>query len=105
LNNLVDNALTYTEPGGRVTLKASAADGKVRLTVEDTGLGIPPESLPYVFTRFFRVPGRDQPPGAGLGLTIVREVVLAHGAEIICKSEPGKAAAFHIDLPARKEGP
>src|SRR5262249_3207147 len=75
LNNLLDNALTYTEPGGKVTLSAAAVgDDKVRLTVADTGAGIPSEYLPYVFERFFRVPNSPHPPGTGLGLAIVREV-------------------------------
>jgi signal transduction histidine kinase/HAMP domain-containing protein len=100
LNNLLDNALTYTEPGGTVTLSASAVgDDKVRLTVADTGAGIPPEYLPYVFERFFRVPNSPHPPGTGLGLAIVREVVLAHHGTATCESEPGKGTKFHLTLP------
>jgi PAS domain S-box-containing protein len=104
LGNLLNNALGYTESGGRVTLSAAATqNGKVHLSVADTGVGIPVESLPHVFTRFFRVPGQGRPPGTGLGLTIVREIVLAHRGEITCESEPGKGTTFHILLPARKE--
>ena len=59
LGNLLDNALTYTDEGGRITLSASAVgEDRVRFTVADTGLGIPPEYLPHVFEKFFRVPGR-----------------------------------------------
>lgn len=105
LNNLLDNAITYTEPGGKVTLSATPGDdGRVRLAVSDTGIGIPPEHLPHVFDRFFRVPGRDETPGTGLGLAIVREIVAAHHGDIACASEPGRGTTFHITLPGRKEG-
>jgi signal transduction histidine kinase len=105
LNNLLDNAITYTEPGGAVTLSAvRTPDGRVRLAVRDTGIGIPAESLPHVFDRFFRVPGRDSTPGTGLGLAIVREIVHAHGGEITCDSEPGRGTIFAIILPVAREG-
>jgi signal transduction histidine kinase len=105
LNNLVDNALAYTEPGGQITLSAGMDGEWVRLSVTDTGVGIPSESLPQVFTRFFRVPGQGRPTGTGLGLTIVREVVLAHRGEITCDSAPGKGTTFHITLPIRRAEP
>lgn len=105
LANLLDNAITYTEPGGTVTLSvATTPDDRVRLAVRDTGIGIPAEYLPHVFDRFFRVPGRDRTPGTGLGLAIVREIVHAHGGEIACESEPGRGTTFTISLPASKEG-
>jgi two-component system, NtrC family, sensor histidine kinase KinB len=101
LGNLLDNALAYTESGGRVTLSAARVDGdRVRLSVSDTGIGIPVEHLPHVFERFFRVPGRDRTPGTGLGLAIVREIVTAHRGEIACESESGRGTTFHITLPA-----
>jgi signal transduction histidine kinase len=100
LTNLLDNALTYTEPGGRVTLSASADGGdRVRLTVADTGVGIPADALPHVFDRFFRVPGQSRPEGTGLGLAIVREIVQAHGGEATVESQPGRGTAFHLTLP------
>jgi NtrC-family two-component system sensor histidine kinase KinB len=103
LNNLLDNALTYTAPGGKVKLSARAVgDGKVRLSVADTGVGIPAEHLPYVFEKFFRVPNTAHPPGTGLGLAIVREIVLAHDGLVTCESEPGKGTVFHLTLPAWK---
>jgi signal transduction histidine kinase len=99
LDNLVDNALTWTEAGGQITLSAEAAgDGRVRLSVSDTGLGIPAENLPHIFEKFSRIPGRGH--GTGLGLAIVREIVTAHGGEVSVESEPGKGTAFHLDLPA-----
>ena len=65
----------------------------------DTGLGIPPEHLPHVFEKFFRVPGRSQGRGTGLGLAIVREIVTAHHGEVTCESEPGKGTVFTLSLP------
>jgi signal transduction histidine kinase len=103
LNNLLDNAVTYTPQGGRITLSASEdGPGRVRLTVADTGLGIPAEYLPHVFDRFFRVPGQSQGHGTGLGLAIVREIVSAHRGDITCASEPGRGTTFQVTLPAWK---
>jgi signal transduction histidine kinase len=106
LNNLLDNALAYTEPGGRVTLSAAAdGAGRVQLTVADTGVGIPADALPHVFDRFFRVPGQSRPEGTGLGLAIVREIVQAHGGEVACESTPGQGTAFHLTLPVWRGTP
>jgi signal transduction histidine kinase len=103
LSNLIDNALAYTPEGGRVTLSAERAGERVRLSVADTGPGIPPEHLPHVFTRFFRVPGHSPPWGTGLGLAIVREIVTAMGGEATCESRPGEGATFHLALPVWTE--
>jgi signal transduction histidine kinase len=100
LQNLVDNALAYTERGGCVTLGATAADRIVTLAVSDTGIGIPEEHLPHVFDRFFRVPGQSRAGGTGLGLAIVREIVAAHGGTVCCDSRVGKGTTFRISLPA-----
>jgi PAS domain S-box-containing protein len=99
LHNLLDNALNSTPRGGRITLNAEAADGVVTLTVADTGSGIPPEFMPHVFERFFRIPGKGQHSGTGLGLAIVREVVTAHGGTVACDSRPGKGTVFQLMLP------
>jgi PAS domain S-box-containing protein len=106
LDNLVDNALTYTNRGGRITLSATADGGHVTLAVADTGVGIPPEYLARVFERFFRIPGQSQGTGTGLGLAIVREVVLAHGGNVTCESQPGSGTVFRLTLPVfrRDEG-
>jgi signal transduction histidine kinase len=107
LGNLLNNAVTYTPAGGKVTLSAApAGDGRVVLTVADTGVGIPAEYLPRVFDRFFRIPGHSEETGTGLGLTIVKEIVTAHKGEVTCESEPGKGTTFRITLPAwsRAEG-
>jgi signal transduction histidine kinase len=106
LNNLLDNALTYTAPGGRITLSA-VVDGpdRVCLGVADTGVGIPPEHLPHVFERFFRIPEHSLESSTGLGLSIVREVVTAHGGEIACESTLGHGTTFHIRLPIWRASP
>jgi signal transduction histidine kinase len=100
LNNLLDNAVMYTPPGGRITLSAAATGVTVILSVVDTGIGIPPEHLPHVFERFFRVPGQTQGSGTGLGLAIVQEIVTAHGGTISCESHPGTGTVFRITLPS-----
>jgi signal transduction histidine kinase len=100
LNNLLDNALTYTEAGGRITLSAApAGEGSVRFSVADAGIGIPPEHLAHVFEKFFRVPGRSRGRGTGLGLAIVREIVIAHHGQITCASRPGEGTVFTLTLP------
>jgi len=103
LGNLLTNAVTYTDRGGRITLSARAEEGAVILTVADTGAGIPPEHLPHVFERFFRVPGQTRGGGTGLGLAIVREIVTAHGGSITCQSSPGAGTSFRIVLPIRSQ--
>jgi len=100
LRNLLDNAVTYTPRGGRIALRAEAAGDSVVLTVADNGPGIPPEYLPHVFERFFRVPGQSLGTGTGLGLAIVREIALAHGGDVTCHSTPGEGTRFEITLPA-----
>jgi NtrC-family two-component system sensor histidine kinase KinB len=101
LNNLLDNALTYTDEGGRITLSAHALnEGSVRLSVADSGVGIPERYVPQVFDKFFRVPDQSRGHGTGLGLAIVREIVLAHGGQVSCESEVGRGTTFHLTLPA-----
>jgi NtrC-family two-component system sensor histidine kinase KinB len=102
LANLLENALTYTERGGKITLSAKASDDKVVFTVADTGIGIPPEYQPYVFNKFFRVPGQSEEGGTGLGLALAREILAAHGGSIQCRSEVGAGSIFEISLPVWK---
>jgi len=103
LMNLMDNALTYTEPGGKITLSAEQVDAEhIRLAVADTGVGIPPEYLPHVFEKFFRVPENRQPTGTGLGLAIVKEIVAAHRGQVACVSEVGRGTTFYLTLPVWK---
>jgi signal transduction histidine kinase len=99
LRNLLDNALTYTDRGGRITLSAAADGDALVLSVADTGIGIPPEHLPHVFEKFFRVPGQSRGSGTGLGLAIAHEIVTAHGGRITCESQPGVGTTFRLRLP------
>jgi len=102
LGNLVSNALRYTPAGGRISLVAAAEAGRVLLTVQDTGAGIPPDELPHVFDRFYR---GDQARGgdggeSGLGLTIARSLVQLHGGTITVESTLNRGTKFTIALPA-----
>jgi NtrC-family two-component system sensor histidine kinase KinB len=96
--NLLTNALKYTSPGGRVRIATETEEDVVRFIVEDTGVGIPAEHLGRVFERFFRVPQVNQPPGAGLGLAIAKEIVEAHGGSIGVRSKPGEGSRFSFTL-------
>lgn len=102
LANLVDNAIRHTPPGGRVAVAASQAAGSIRVEVTDTGPGIPSEALPHVFDRLYRVdPSRDRGTGgSGLGLTIARQLVKAHGGAIRAESVEGRGSRFAFNLPA-----
>lgn len=99
LRNLLDNALTYTDPGGLVTLSATLGPDAVTLAVTDTGIGIPPEHLPHIFEKFSRVPEQSRGSGTGLGLAIVHEIVTAHNGAITCESRPGTGTTFRLSLP------
>ncbi len=100
LSNLTANALRHTPAGGRVTLSATAAPGGAALTVADTGEGIAAADLPFVFDRFWRGDrARGRSAGAGLGLAIARQLVLAHGGAIDVQSAPGEGTIFTIRLP------
>jgi signal transduction histidine kinase/HAMP domain-containing protein len=99
LDNLVTNSLIYTEQGGKITLSAREVPEGVELAVSDTGIGIPTESLPHIFEKFYRVPGRSRGQGTGLGLAIVQEIVAAHHGQIHVESNPGHGTVFRIILP------
>ncbi len=103
IGNLLENAITYTLSGGRITVSVSAEDTSAgpAVAIADTGEGISPELLPYVFERFYRVdPSRARATGgAGLGLTIAKQLVEAHGGSIHAESEPGVGSRFVFELP------
>jgi two-component system, NtrC family, sensor histidine kinase KinB len=103
MQNLLDNALTYTPPGGRITISAAQTDSQVAVTVMDTGRGIPAQYLKSVFDKYFRIPDMSAPGGSGLGLAIVREIITAHGGTVQCESDPGKSTSFRIKLPILKD--
>ena len=94
--NLLDNALKHTDPGGKVKLSINADDAGVTIQVKDNGRGIPSDKLPYVFDSFFQV--EPQAPGAGLGLTVVKELVEAHGGTVSVESEVGRVSTFTVSL-------
>jgi heavy metal sensor kinase len=100
--NLLDNAIKFTPRGGRVSLHAEQRDGARILEVRDTGIGIPAGALAHVFDRFYRVDearareDESKTGGAGLGLSIVRSICSAHGAEIAVESIPGKGSCFRV---------
>jgi signal transduction histidine kinase len=101
VRNLVDNAIRYTRPGGRVDAELAADDGDVVLRVRDTGIGIPQRELPRIFERFYRVDRARsrETGGTGLGLSIVRHVVENHGGRIAVESELGRGTCFEVRLP------
>jgi PAS domain S-box-containing protein len=105
LRNLVDNALTYVNSGGKITLAATADSEAATLTVTDTGVGIPPEYVPHIFDKFFRIPGQSRGSGTGLGLAIVHEIAVAHGGTITCESQPGVGTTFRLTLPIATGSP
>jgi len=101
LTNLVDNAIRHTPAGGEVILRASAAPDWVTIQVQDSGEGISPAALPHIFDRFYRAdPARKGGAhGAGLGLAIAHEIVLAHQGSLTAASTPGQGSTFTMKLP------
>jgi len=99
--NLVSNAVKFTSPGGRISINLRQASGHVRLTVQDTGKGIRPEFLPFVFDRFSQdTTGRERFGGLGLGLSIVRHLTELHGGTVSVHSDgQDRGSAFIIELP------
>jgi heavy metal sensor kinase len=105
--NLLDNAIKYTPRGGVIRLQVVRQNGHAMLCVEDNGIGIPREALPHVFERFFRVDkarSRDE-GGAGLGLSIVKSICTAHGAQVMVESSASGGSRFSITLPLAEHEP
>jgi signal transduction histidine kinase len=101
LSNLIENALRYTNEGGRVTVSLRVLGRVIKLSVEDTGIGIPSDSVPHLFDRFYRVDqSRSRAEGGfGLGLSIVRAIAASYRGSVEVSSEPGKGSRFSIVLP------
>jgi NtrC-family two-component system sensor histidine kinase KinB len=99
-SNLLQNALKHTPSGGLVRVSTSREGDKVRFSVADDGEGIPPQFLPRLFEKFFRVPGQSSASGAGLGLAIAKEIVEAHGGSIEAKSQLGQGSVLSFLLKA-----
>jgi two-component system phosphate regulon sensor histidine kinase PhoR len=102
LQNLLDNAVQYTPPGGRVAASAAVTDGQIVITVADTGIGIPQAEQSRIFERFYRVDAARsrEAGGTGLGLSIARHIVEAHGGRIWVESAVGEGSRFHFSIPA-----
>jgi two-component system sensor histidine kinase BaeS len=104
ITNLVDNAIRFTQPGGSATIgvESFGAEGPLPtaiLSVIDTGIGIPAEHLPHIFDRFYQVDAARASGGCGLGLSLCRWIVMAHGGTIEARSAPGEGTVFTVRLP------
>jgi signal transduction histidine kinase len=99
LANFLDNALKYTAPGGEAALGWSVGSGGLSLELRDTGQGIPEQDLPYIWDRLYRGDSSRSTRGLGLGLSLVRAIVEAHGGEVQVASRPGRGSIFTIFLP------
>ncbi len=101
LLNLLDNAIKFNREGGRIILKADLAGEHMKISIEDTGIGIPESSIPRVFERFYRVDKArsKEMGGTGLGLSIVKHLVELHGGRVHCESQTGKGSTFSFTLP------
>jgi signal transduction histidine kinase len=99
VDNLISNAIKYTPEGGTATVVVARSDGAVHLEVRDSGVGIPPDELEKLFTRFFRASTSGVAQGTGLGLSIVKSIVEAHRGTIDVRSEVGEGTTFLVDLP------
>jgi signal transduction histidine kinase len=98
------NAITHTPAGGNIRVSARHVEAGVEFMVQDTGHGIDPEHLPYIFERFYRADSsRDRATGgAGLGLAIVKQLILAHGGQIRAESVKGQGTTIYFSLPMIK---
>jgi len=101
LHNLLQNAVKYTEPGGRITLRAAGDSAAITVRVEDTGIGIQPADLPHIFERFYRADKARtrEHGGTGLGLSIVKHIVHLHGGTVSAQSRFGQGTAIILRLP------
>ena len=109
LSNLLSNAMKFTPAGGQVQVSLRSFDHSVELEVADTGCGIPPEHIPHIFERFYRVPAQatcgNAEPGLGLGLSFVAWIAKAHGGTIRVDSQTGRGTRFSVSLPVAVSEP
>jgi signal transduction histidine kinase len=102
LSNLLDNALKYTPNGGRVEINAEFPPGEVRINVRDSGIGIDEDDLPRIWDRLYRADKSRSQRGLGLGLSLVKAFVDAHGGKAIVTSQPGTGSLFTVTFPRKK---
>ncbi len=107
VNNLLDNAIKYSEPGGEVTIEVVCDETELIIAVSDQGCGIDGEHLPRLFERFYRVDKARSRKlgGTGLGLAIVKHIVQAHQGRVSVESTPGEGSTFRIHLPMSRVAP
>jgi len=98
--NLIENAVKYTDRGGHIDIDASATGDVVTLAVRDTGIGIDPADIPHIWDRLYRADPSRTTRGLGLGLSLVKAVVVAHGGRVEVSSAPGRGSTFSVLLPA-----
>jgi signal transduction histidine kinase len=99
VQNLVENAVKYNTPGGRIRVEARALNGEVQLTIGNTGRQIPKERTGLLFERFYRVCGAERVPGHGLGLSVARELARAHGGDVELVRSDGSWTEMRVRLP------
>jgi signal transduction histidine kinase len=104
MDNLLNNAVKYTQEGGRIEVSASHDEGHIVVHVADTGIGIPLEQQPYIFNKFYRVESAETAgvTGSGLGLAIVKAVIEKHNGRVWVESKPGLGSTFSFVLPVMK---
>jgi two-component system, OmpR family, phosphate regulon sensor histidine kinase PhoR len=100
LLNLLSNAIKYNRPNGSVIVTANFSESEESITIQDTGLGIPEESIPHLFEKFYRVREHEsKATGTGLGLSICKQIIQGHNGRIEVKSKMGVGTSFTIHLP------
>ena len=102
--NLIDNAIKYTPPGGKITVSAGTSESEVIVHTRDTGVGITSDMLPRIFERFYRVDKArsSEVRGTGLGLAIAKHILLQHDGRIWAESVLGEGSVFHFALPVQQ---
>lgn len=105
--NLIDNAIKFDEPGGRLLLQLDHKDEDLRVRISDNGRGMTQEQMAHIFERFYQADGSHAAEGSGLGLALVRQIIIQEGGDIRVESVPGEGTCFTVLLknpPARKNG-
>jgi two-component system OmpR family sensor kinase len=99
VGNLLDNAVKYTPPGGRIEVRAREAAAMVVIEIADTGQGIGADELPHIWSELYRGPSARSVPGSGLGLPLVRAVATQHGGTVVAESRQGRGTVVRLELP------